>query len=155
MFQDLQKKNREGIDYVIKLDYKYKSTDPNFKIIMMNLDTFEDVCLSSHTYIGQLVRNYFKHLRKFINYYRKYIFNSTLNINDNTPLIYVLGVEKGSDLNKIGIVVKSSLRKRLYKYFMGQKSHPHIKFVLIISDPKKVVKCVNTILSDKKILGRR
>ena len=58
--------------------------------------------MASRSERGNQVRDYFILLRKFINYYRQHIANKIIDMTKNNKYIYILLVNKGKDLFKLG-----------------------------------------------------
>jgi hypothetical protein len=100
-------------------------------------------------------------LCQFIDYYHN-VFNKQL-IKDFKESVYghmyVLLVNKNKDIHKIGIVKPGNpIRQRLKSYMVGNDKHPDIEFVMEITDPLQVEKCVNKyvnkLLTKNKLKGK-
>lgn len=109
----------------------------------MTLDTFEKICMTTHTAKGNQVQDYFILLRKFIQYYNEHMLNMVMN---SDKVVYIFAVNKKRNIYKIGQT--SNLRKRLHSYITGREKHPDIQFIMQIDDPKKVEKCTQSLIDE-------
>ena len=57
------------------------------------------------------------------------------------------------NIQKIGRTI--DMKKRLYSYATGKDSHPDIKFILIVDDPKKVEKCTKILIEKFKFKNKQ
>jgi len=110
----------------------------------VNLDTFEKICMMSKSKKANSVRDYFILLRKFINYYKDHISGMILDKIINKKVIYIIVVNKGKNINKLGR--SKDQRKRLYGYATGKDTHPDIKFILLVNDEHQVEMCTKIFL---------
>jgi hypothetical protein len=94
---------------------------------------------------AEKVRDYFILLRKFINYYKNHI-HEMINKNNTNKCIYILLVNKNKNIFKVGKT--TNIRNRLRTYATGIDTHPDIKFIMLIDDPKKVELCIKLFLKD-------
>ena len=117
-------------------------------IYYINLDTFEKICMLSKSKKASMVRDYFIILRKFINYYKDHISEMTPRVkkaNQNpSKCIYIILVNKNKNIFKYGRT--NDLRKRLKTYATGKDSHPDIKFIMLVNDPKYIENCSKVFL---------
>jgi phage anti-repressor protein len=132
-------------DYILNSDYviirvNRKSTkgikDANY---MLSFETFEKLCMNSSTKKGQEFRDYFVMLRKFIDYYKDHIADKIMALTETNKYIYILMVNKTSNILKLGRT--GDIRKRLQTYSTGKETHPDVKFIMIVEDDKRVEKC--------------
>jgi phage anti-repressor protein len=138
--------------FTIKRDYQKvriigkKVKDVKSVIYYINLDTFEKICMTSKSEKANSVRDYFIILRKFINYYKNHISNMIITSAKKNPnkSIYILLINKNKDILKIGHT--SNIRNRLKTYATGKDTHPDIKFIMLVEDPKQVEKCAKIFL---------
>jgi hypothetical protein len=95
---------------------------------------------------SEKVRDYFLTLRKFIDYYKNHISNMILQKAKSKPskCIYILLVNKNKNILKLGQT--KELRKRLRTYATGMDTHPDIKFIMLVDDPKIVENCMKSFL---------
>lgn len=129
-----------NIDYIItKLSEKLEKgkTDSNYFI---TFECFEKICMNSSTEKGKLFRDYFIMLRKFIDYYKQHFSDKINDLVNNNKYMYILLVNKGKNIFKIGRT--QNIRNRLKSYSTGKDKHPDIKFIMIVDDSIKVEKCV-------------
>lgn len=106
---------------------------------MLAFETFEKICLVSTTKKGVEFRDYFVMLRKFIDYYKQHITDKILELTKTNKYIYILTVNKKTDILKLGRT--GNMRKRLQAYSTGKETHPDIKYIMIVEDDKRVEKC--------------
>ena len=55
---------------------------------MLSFDAFEKICMNSSTKKGQMFRDYFVMLRKFIDYYKQHIADKILELTQTNKFIY-------------------------------------------------------------------
>jgi len=128
-----------NFDYVIiRVNQKLMKgiKDANY---MISFETFEKICMNSSTKKGQLFRDYFVMLRKFIDYYKHHFAEKIMELTKTSKFIYILMVNKNSNILKLGRT--GDIRKRLQSYSTGKESHPDVKFIMIVNDDIKVEKC--------------
>lgn len=106
---------------------------------MLSFETFEKICLVSTTKKGVEFRDYFVMLRKFIDYYKQHITDKILELTKTNKYIYILTVNKKTDILKLGRT--GNMRKRLQAYSTGKEKHPYIKYIMIVEDDKRVEQC--------------
>jgi hypothetical protein len=106
---------------------------------MLSFETFEKICLVSTTKKGVEFRDYFVMLRKFIDYYKQHITDKILELTKTNKYIYILTVNKKTDILKLGRT--GNMRKRLQAYSTGKDTHPDIKYIMIVEDDKRVEQC--------------
>jgi phage anti-repressor protein len=135
----IRKKYKIGIDYEI-IRIKQKSVkgirDAHY---MISFDGFEKMAMKSNTKKGQMFRDYFIMLRKFIDYYKDHFANKIIELTKTEKFMYILLVNKTKNIFKIGRT--GDIRKRLQAYSTGKETHPDIKFIMIVNDDKKVEQC--------------
>ena len=102
--------------------------------------------MASRSERGNQVRDYFILLRKFINYYRQHIANKIIDLTKTNKYIYILLVNKGKDLLKLGRT--KNIKQRLRNYATGRDKHPDIQFIMIVDDPTQIENCMK-IFTDK------
>jgi len=102
--------------------------------------------MASRSERGNQVRDYFILLRKFINYYRHHIANKIIDLTKTNKYIYILLVNKGKDLFKLGRT--KNIKQRLRNYATGRDKHPDIQFIMIVDDPTQIENCMK-IFTDK------
>ena len=143
---------QEQLDYKI-LRFKQKSIrgvkDTKYYI---NLDTFEKICMMSKSQKANAVRDYFILLRKFINYYKNHISGMILDKIINKKVMYIIVVNKGKKINKLGR--SKNQRKRMYGYATGKDVHPDIKFIILVDDALKVENCTKIFLEQYRYRGK-
>jgi phage anti-repressor protein len=126
-------------DYVIiRINQKSKKGTKNANY-MISFETFEKICMNSSTEKGKMFRDYFVMLRKFIDYYKNYITDKIMELTKTNKYIYILLVNKKSNILKLGRT--GNIRKRLQSYATGKDIHPDVKFIMIVEDDKRVEKC--------------
>lgn len=106
---------------------------------MLSFECFEKICMNSSTKKGQEFRDYFVMLRKFIDYYKDHIADKIMKLTKTNKYIYILMVNKTSNILKLGRT--GDIRKRLQTYSTGKETHPDVKFIMIVEDDKRVEKC--------------
>ena len=120
----------------------------------MIFDIFEDIEMSTHAQKGNEIRDYFIKLHKFINYYKNNIYKMIWNPSEPEKFAYIIMIDEKKNLNKPG-KTKTNFRKRLKTYFTGSAMHLDVKFIMKVSDPDIVEKCINLMLSKNKFKGRK
>lgn len=136
---------RLNYDYIIKKFLVKKTYRAEY---FFSFDCFEKICMVSRTEKGNMVRDYFITLRKFINYYRENIADNINNLAKSGKYVYILLVNKNKSIFKVGET--GNMRKRLYTYLTGKERHPDIYFIMIVKDSKKIEKCVKLVGNNKK-----
>lgn len=126
-------------DYVIIREQQKSMKGIKDAKYMLTFETFEKICMNSSTKKGQEFRDYFVMLRKFIDYYKQHIANKIIELTKTNKFVYILSVNKNSDILKLGRIV--DIRKRLQTYSTGKDKHPDVKFIMIVEDDKRVEKC--------------
>ena len=135
-----------NVDYVIHRLHQKLEKNKQDVFYKLSFDGFERVCMASRSERGNQVRDYFILLRKFINYYRQHIANKIIDMTKNNKYIYILLVNKGKDLFKLGRT--KNIKHRLRNYATGRDTHPDIQFIMIVDDPKQIENCMK-IFTDK------
>lgn len=128
-----------NIDYIIIRENQKSMKGIKDAHYMLAFETFEKICMNSSTKKGQQFRDYFVMLRKFIDYYKQHITDKILDLAKTNKFIYILAVNKVSNLLKLGRT--ADMRKRLQTYSTGKEKHPDVKFIMIVEDDKRVEKC--------------
>lgn len=141
------------IDYVIIRDMKKLTKGVKDAHYMLSFETFEKICMNSSTKKGQMFRDYFVMLRKFIDYYKQHIADKILELTQTSKFIYILTVNKQTDLLKLGRT--GNMRKRLQAYSTGKEKHPDIKFIMIVEDDKRVEKCAKLFAKANQYKGNK
>lgn len=113
---------------------------------MLSFEGFERLCLTSTTKKGNEFRDYFIMLRKFIDYYKDHISDKILELTKTNKFIYILAVNKKTNIFKLGRT--GDIRKRLQAYSTGKETHPDIKYILIVKDDKRVEKCAKVFVKE-------
>jgi phage anti-repressor protein len=132
-----------NIDYIIiKLSEKLEK-GKIYSNYFISFECFEKICMNSNSEKGKLFRDYFVMLRKFIDYYKQHFSNKINELVNDNKYIYILSVNKGKNIFKLGRT--KNIRNRLKSYETGKETHPDIKFILIVKDEIKVEKCVKLI----------
>jgi phage anti-repressor protein len=133
-------------DYIIKRHNQKKEKDIKDTEYYISFDTFEKICMASKAPKAEKVRDYFITLRKFIDYYKNHISNMILQKAKTNPskCIYILLINKNKNILKLGQT--KELRKRLRTYATGMDTHPDIKFIMLVDDPKIVENCMKIFL---------
>ena len=150
------KKFEERIRNTYKLDHDYivlrikqQSSkgvrDANY---MLSFDGFEKIAMRSSTKKGEMFRDYFIMLRKFIDYYKQHITDKIMELTQTNKFMYIILVNKNKNIFKIGRT--GDIRKRLMAYSTGKESHPDVKFIMIVNDDKKVEKCTKLFIKVKQ-----
>jgi phage anti-repressor protein len=140
-------------DYIIKR-LKQKSTD-NIQdtFYYLSFDGFEKVCMTSKSEKGNVVRDYFITLRKFIEYYRQHFADNINKMVKGKKCIYIILANKNKNIFKVGR--SKDIRKRLYSYATGKDKHPDIMFIMLIDDPKKVEDCTKVFTKKNIVRGKQ
>ena len=120
---------------------------------MLSFEAFEKICMNSSTKKGQMFRDYFVMLRKFIDYYKQHIADKILELTQTNKFIYILTVNKKSNLLKLGRT--GNIRKRLQAYSTGKEKHPDIKYIVIVEDDKRVEKCAKLFAKANQYKGNK
>ena len=128
-----------NIDYVIIRENKKLMKGIKDANYMLSFECFEKICMNSSTKKGQEFRDYFVMLRKFIDYYKNHFADKILKLTETNKFIYILMVNKASNILKLGRT--GDIRKRLQTYATGKEKHPDVKFIMIVEDDKRVEKC--------------
>lgn len=102
----------------------------------------------SRTKKGEVVRDYFIILRKFINYYKEHFSNKIISLAKKKKYVYIILVNKDKNIQKFGRT--ADIRKRLYSYATGKEKHPDIKFIMIVDDLKQVENCTKIFIKKYK-----
>jgi hypothetical protein len=95
--------------------------------------------MNSSTEKGKMFRDYFVMLRKFIDYYKNYITDKIIELTKINKYIYIITVNKKSNILKLGRT--GNIRHRLQSYATGKDTHPDVKFIMIVEDDKRVENC--------------
>jgi hypothetical protein len=120
---------------------------------MLSFETFEKICMNSSTEKGKMFRDYFVMLRKFIDYYKNYIADKIMELTKTNKYIYILTVNKKSNILKLGRT--GDIRKRLQTYATGKDTHPDIKFIMIVEDDKRVENCAKAFIKAFQYKGNK
>ena len=142
-----------NLDYVIIRQQQKSMKGVEDAEYMLSFETFEKVCMASTTKKGQMFRDYFVMLRKFIDYYKQHISEKILELTQTNKFIYILTVNKKTDILKLGRT--GNMRKRLQAYSTGKEKHPDIKFIMIVEDDKRVEKCAKLFAKTNQYKGNR
>lgn len=132
-----------GSDYIIKRLMEQKEKGKQNVFYYVSFDCFERICMLSRSKIGNETRDYFIILRKFVNYYKQNFADGINNLIKNDKCIYIILVNKGKNIFKVGIT--KNMRKRLYTYSTGKDKHPDILFIMLVHDPRHVEECTKLI----------
>jgi phage anti-repressor protein len=135
-----------NIDYIIYRLHQKSEKNKQDVFYKLSFDGFERICMASRSERGNQVRDYFILLRKFINYYRQHISNKIIDLTKTNKYIYILLVNKGKDLFKLGRT--KNIKQRLRNYATGRDKHPDIQFIMIVDDPTQIENCMK-IFTDK------
>lgn len=133
-------------DYIIIRKNTKKEKNIKDAEYFITYDTFERICMASKATKAENVRDYFLILRKFIDYYKTNISNMILKEAKTKPskCIYVLLLNKNKNILKLGQT--KELRQRLKTYASGMDTHPDIKFIMLVHDPKIIENCIKSFL---------
>jgi hypothetical protein len=107
----------------------------------------------SRTPNGDSFRDYFITLRKFIDYYKKYFANKIISLVKKKKYVYIILVNKNKNIQKFGRT--KNIRTILCNYAIGKDTHPDIKFIMIIDDPKKVENCTKVFIEKFKFKNKQ
>jgi phage anti-repressor protein len=140
-------------DYIIKRKKQKSIKGEQDTFYYLSFDGFEKVCMSSRSEKGNVVRDYFITLRKFIEYYRQHIANNINGMAKKGKCIYIILANKDKSIFKVGRT--KDMRKRLYSYATGKDKHPDIKFIMLIEDAKKVEDCMKVFADKYKLRGKQ
>ena len=144
---------KKDLDYkVIKLHHKSQKGIKNVEY-MISFDGFEKIAMKSNTKKGQIFRDYFIMLRKFIDYYKQHFANKIMELTTTNKFIYILLVNKNKKIFKLGRT--ADMRKRLQAYATGKDQHPDIKFIMIVNDDKKVENCSKIFIKIKQFKSNK
>ena len=140
--------------YKLNIDYIKNNNNINKKIekgdilinYMINLDTFEKICMMSKSLKANKVRDYFIILRKFIHYYKNNISDMIVDniIKKKYDYIYILLVNKNKNIFKIGKT--ENIKKRLHVYQTGKEKHLDIQFIMIVKNKNFIETCIKTLM---------
>jgi hypothetical protein len=121
----------------------------------ITLDTFEKICMSTHSKKGDEVRSYFLELRKFINYYKQHITDTILEKIESNEYgyMYIIVVNKNKNIFKAGRSDGKDIRKRLKQYSTGKEAHPDVKFVMLVTNQLLVENCCKLFLKEYQFRG--
>jgi phage anti-repressor protein len=106
---------------------------------MLSFDCFEDIAQNSSTEKGTKFRDYYRMLRKFIDYYKNHIADKILDLTKTNEFIYIIMVNKDQELLKLGKT--KDMRHRLQAYATGRETHPDVRFIMIVENKKRVEAC--------------
>jgi phage anti-repressor protein len=135
-YERLRKNYVLNIDFIIKRKINPGSKTAKRIDYYLSLECFEKICMESRTPKGEAVRDYFIVLRKFINYYKIHFANTINKLAQTKKYVYIILVDKNKNIQKFGRTI--DMRKRLYSYATGKASHPDIKFIMIVDEPKRL-----------------
>jgi superfamily II DNA or RNA helicase/phage anti-repressor protein len=77
-----------NIDYVIIRQQQKSMKGVKDAHYMLSFEAFEKICMNSSTKKGQMFRDYFVMLRKFIDYYKQHITDKILELTQTSKFIY-------------------------------------------------------------------
>ena len=144
---------KKGLDYeVLELNHKSQKGIKDVEYII-SFDGFEKIAMKSNTKKGQIFRDYFIMLRKFIDYYKEHFANKIMELTKYNKFIYILLVNKNKKIFKLGRT--ADIRKRLQAYATGKDTHPDVKFIMIVNDDKKVENCSKMFLKVKQFKSNK
>lgn len=153
----LETRIRQGLtlmeDYMIIREKQKSIKGVKDAKYMLSFEGFERLCLASTTKRGREFQDYFIMLRKFIDYYKDHISDKILELTKTNKYIYILAVNKKTNIFKLGRT--SDIRKRLQSYSTGKEKHPDIKYILIVEDDKRVEKCSKLFVKAQQYKGNR
>jgi phage anti-repressor protein len=152
-YERLREKYVHNIDFIIKRKINPGSKTAKRVEYFISLDCFEKICMESRTSKGEAVRDYFIILRKFINYYKTHFANSINKLVNKKKYVYIILVDKNKNIQKFGRSI--DIRKRLYTYATGKATHPDIKFIMIVDNPKNVENCVKIFIDKYKFKNKQ
>jgi len=97
---------KKGLDYeVLELNHKSQKGIKDVEYII-SFDGFEKIAMKSNTKKGQIFRDYFIMLRKFIDYYKQHFANKIMELTKYNKFIYILLVNKNKKIFKLGRTVR-------------------------------------------------
>jgi phage anti-repressor protein len=140
-------------DYIIHKENKQLIKGVRDAHYMLSFDGFEKIALRSSTKKGEMFRDYFIMLRKFIDYYKQHIADKIMELTQTNKFMYIILVNKNKNIFKIGRT--GDIRKRLMAYSTGKESHPDVKFIMIVNDDKKVEKCTKLFIKVKQFKANK
>jgi phage anti-repressor protein len=144
---------KKNLDYeVLEINQKSQKGIKDVEY-MISFDGFEKIAMKSNTKKGQMFRDYFIMLRKFIDYYKQHFANKIMNLTTTNKFIYILLVNKNKQIFKLGRTI--DMRKRLQAYATGKENHPDVKFIMIVNDDKKVENCSKMFLKVKQFKSNK
>jgi hypothetical protein len=153
----MQERIRESltlkVDYMIIRQQQKSMKGVKDAHYVLSFEGFERLCLASTTKRGVEFRDYFIMLRKFIDYYKDHISDKILDLTKTNKYIYILAVNKKTNLFKLGRT--GDIRKRLQAYSTGKEKHPDIKYIVIVEDDKRVENCAKAFIKAKQYKGNR
>lgn len=153
----LETRIRQGLtlmeDYMIIREKQKSIKGVKDAKYMLSFEGFERLCLASTTKRGREFQDYFIMLRKFIDYYKDHISDKILELTKTNKYIYILAVNKKTNIFKLGRT--GDIRKRLQSYSTGKEKHPDIKYILIVEDDKRVEKCSKLFVKAQQYKGNR
>ncbi len=154
-YENFRNKFKEYIDYTTINVGGKRTKDVKAVEYYISFDVFERICLDTHTEKGDEVRDYFRSLGKFINYYKQNISDMILEnvASGKFEYMYILLVNKGKNIFKPGRT--EEFRKRMNGYATGKDVHPDIKFIMLVKDAKLVEKCYGIFLEKYRYKGRK
>lgn len=120
---------------------------------MLSFDCFEDISQNSSTEKGTIFRDYYRMLRKFIDYYKNHIADKILDLAKTNEFIYIIMVNKENDILKLGKT--KDMRHRLQAYATGRESHPDVRFIMIVEDKKRVEACAKLFSKSYQYKGNK
>ena len=152
--EKLREKFVLGRDYeIIRIKQKLQKNIQD-AYYFLSFDGFEKACMLAKTQRGNEVRDYFILLCKFIDYYKEHFSNKILELAKNEGCIYVILANKNKRIFKVGSST-TEMRKRLNNYSTGKDTHPDVKFIMIVDNPKQVEKCINVFLKKKNYKNKK
>lgn len=149
----IRKSYKLNIDYVIIRENKKLTKGSKDAHYMISFETFERICLSSTTKKGSEYRDYFVMLRKFIDYYKNHISDKILELTKTNKYIYILAVNKRTNIFKVGRT--GDIRKRLQSYSTGKETHPDIQYIQIVEDDNRVENCIKLFSKTQQYKGHK
>jgi len=154
-YSHFRSKYKDNIDYVTEYVGGKSVKGKQQMKYYITLDTFEMICMSTHSKKGDSARSYFIELRKFIDYYKQNISDMILEkIQSNEyGYMYIILVNKNKNIFKPGRSNSEDLRKRLKQYATGQEKHPDVKFIMLVNDQLLVENCCKLFLKKYQYRG--
>ncbi|ARF10295.1 hypothetical protein Hokovirus_1_174 [Hokovirus HKV1] len=139
-YSRIREKYNLNDDYIIK-KYTIRKPDDTRRVeYYFSFDCFEKICMQSRTNKGNIVRDYFITLRKFIAYYHEHFANAINNLVKTKNYVYIILVNKNKNIFKFGRT--ENIKNRLYSYATGKEKHPDILFIMAVENSKVVENCV-------------